>query len=232
VRGLYIVIEGIVGSGKSTQSELLSHYLSNRFPKRTIINTYEPGGSQIADTIRTLVQATEFEEEMTPWCDAYLYASSRAQTLSSIVKPSIEQGNIVISDRSFISSIAIQGCAQGLGSETVLNINKPLFDTAFPDIILYFYIPPHIGLSRIYDSKGDKFEKRAIDFYEKLVRAYDDISKYPIFKGKWQTICVEDKTVEHVHNDVRQIIEEYLDKLGIEGLSNEQTNSKQLELDY
>src|SRR3989338_5871436 len=116
----YIVLEGVVGCGKTTQAKKLYEHLKKNYPGREIILTREPGGSEIAERIRTLVQGTEFSEVMTPECEAYRYAASRAQTLRSIVSPTIQRGGTVISDRSFLSSMAFQGAARGLGTETVL----------------------------------------------------------------------------------------------------------------
>ena len=106
---MYIVLEGVVGTGKSTQAKKLADYLSTQYPDREIILTREPGGTEIAEAIRILVQATEFKsEEMSPLTDIYLYASARAQLIESLIKPALNRNAIVISDRSFCSSLTIQ----------------------------------------------------------------------------------------------------------------------------
>ena len=124
MKGIYIVFEGIVGTGKSTQAKILYDFLKEKNKNREIILTKEPGGTEIADEIRKIAQATKFNEDMNPVCEAYLYAASRAQSLRKIVKPALEKGSIVISDRSFISSLAYQGAARKIGIEKVLEINK------------------------------------------------------------------------------------------------------------
>jgi dTMP kinase len=106
---MYIVFEGIVGSGKSTQSKKLVEFLRQNHPEKEIIHVREPGSTPIAEDIRTLAQGKEWENEsMHPLTNAYLYAAARAQTLHTIVKPALEKGNIVVSDRSFLSSCAYQ----------------------------------------------------------------------------------------------------------------------------
>lgn len=105
---MYIVFEGMVGSGKSTQSKKLFEYLQVKYPERKIIHVREPGSTIIAQEIRLLAQSRVFEEEMDPICEAYLYAASRAQSLRHMVKPTLDAGGIVIADRSFISSLAYQ----------------------------------------------------------------------------------------------------------------------------
>ena len=112
---MYIVLEGIVGSGKSTQSKRLVTYFTSLFPEKEILLVREPGSTPIAEDIRHLAQKKEWADEvMHPLTNAYLYAAARAQLLHTIVKPALESGKIVISDRSFLSSLAQQGFAQGL----------------------------------------------------------------------------------------------------------------------
>lgn len=88
---------------------------------------------------------------MHPLTNAYLFAAARAQTLETIVKPALESGDIVISDRSFLSSCAIQGEAQGLGIDRVLEINKEAIAGVIPDIVLYLEIDIDLALSRTSD---------------------------------------------------------------------------------
>lgn len=106
---MYIVFEGIVGSGKSTQSRKLVEFLRKKYGSEKIFHVREPGSTPIAEDIRHLCQSTEWtDEQMHPFTNAYLYAAARAQTLHSIVLPALESDQIVVSDRSFLSSCAIQ----------------------------------------------------------------------------------------------------------------------------
>ncbi len=109
---MYIVLEGVVGTGKTTQAKKLHTYFQALYPEKEVIIVREPGGTEIAETIRNVVQAQLFTEKMHPLTDAYLYASSRAQSLHSLVKPVLDNGGVVIADRSFGSSLAYQGRAQ------------------------------------------------------------------------------------------------------------------------
>lgn len=120
---MYIVFEGIVGSGKSTQSKKLFEYLKEKYPDRNVIQVREPGSTIIAQEIRLLAQSRVFEEEMDSICEAYLYAASRAQSLRHLVRPTLESGGIVVADRSFISSLAYQGEARGIGLDRIMEIN-------------------------------------------------------------------------------------------------------------
>lgn len=186
--GLYIVFEGVVGTGKSTQSKLLTAYLTARFPNREVVWTREPGGSEIADAIRTVVQATPFTEAMDPLCEAYLYAASRAQSLRSVVKPVLERGGIVIADRSLLSSISWQGFGRGLGYETIIAINATAVDGMLPDVVLHLDLPIEQAMARTFDAAGDKFEKFPPSFFATCREGYAYARAQPAFRDRWCTI--------------------------------------------
>lgn len=113
----------------------------------------EPGTTPIAEDIRTLAQVKRWEtEEMHPLTNAYLYAAARAQTLQTVVFPALEKGDIVVSDRSFLSSLAYQGEAQGLGFDTVLSVNREAITHILPDIVFFMDIDIDMALSRVFDT--------------------------------------------------------------------------------
>lgn len=185
---MYVIFEGIVGTGKSTQSKKLHEYLCAEYIDKEVIWTREPGGTEIAEAIRVLVQGTKFEEEMDSICEAYLYAASRAQALRKVVKPVLEKDGIVVSDRSFITALAYQGYVRKLGVDTVLEINRHAVDGIYPDIIFYLDMPIKMGLSRTFDKDGDKWEGLGEDFFVEVEKAYAEVAKLPLFEGKWVNI--------------------------------------------
>lgn len=209
MKGFYIVFEGIVGTGKSTQSKKLLEEMKKRYPTRKVILTREPGGDEIAEHIRKAVQGTLYNTDMVPECEAYLYAASRAQTLRSVVKPILDSGGIVISDRSYISSVAYQGFARGLGVEKILEINRVAVDGLQPDMIIYIKLDPVKSLRRIFNKEGDKFEKENPEFFRKIEEGYDLLSKRPEFSKRWATI---DGTgdIETVYRRIMEKISESL----------------------
>lgn len=175
---MYIVFEWVVGTGKSTQSKRLQTYLQEKFPDKVVHLLREPGGTEIAEAIRTLVQATEFEEEMHPMTDAYLYASARAQLLHGVIKPALDKGDIVISDRNVCSSLAYQWRTQWLGIDKVWEINASAVEWVLPDYTLFMDMDVAMGLARTFDTEGDKRERKKQDFFDKVHAWYEELFSF------------------------------------------------------
>jgi dTMP kinase len=202
---MYIVCEWVVWTGKTTQSKLLVDYLRAQYPWQEVIWTREPGGTPIAEAIRTCVQGTSFEEEMQPLTDVYLYAAARAQLLGSLIKPALERGAWVVSDRNVCSSLAYQWWAQGIGMETVRRINSDAVLNVMPTKILFFDLPVEIGLARTFDQEGDKWEKLDKSFFEKV---YEWYTKIPEYTDLWRIYNRIDAngSVEEVHKRVIEMV--------------------------
>lgn len=207
--GKYIVFEGVVASGKTTQSKLLHEFLAKKYPKKQVVWTREPGGSEIADSIRQVVQATPFKEEMEPICEAYLYAASRAQTLRSVVKPILQKDGIVVADRSFVTSLAFQGYGRGVDTKSLLKINAVAIQNFIPDLVIYMDLPIEIAMQRIIDREGDKFESFGPEFFRKVEAGYAEISQMKMFNNSWLTIDGGGK-VEKVQAVIRHSVEHHL----------------------
>lgn len=202
---MYIVFEWIVGTGKSTQSKKLVEHLKNTYPQKEVIHVREPGGTHIAEAIRTLAQGTEFAEDMDPICEAYLYAAARAQLLYTVVKPALDRGAIVVADRSVVSSLAYQGYAREVGVDKVWDINRQAIISCLPSIIFYLEGDIEHAISRTDDAKGDKFETMGTAFFEKVAEGYQKVSGIHIFKHAWQTI--------DAHGTVEEVFERIIEKI-------------------
>jgi len=205
---MYIVFEGVVGTGKSTQIKKLHKYLESKFPDKEVIVTREPGGTEISEAIRNVVLGTSFEEEMEPVCEACLFAASRAQGLRKIVKPVLDKGGIVLADRSVMSSLSNQAYGRELGFEKVYSINKEAVAEFWPDIILYLDMPIDNGMKRTFDPGGDKFEKLDKEFYKKVEKGYKEMSQLPEFKDKWVSVDASG-TEEEVFNKLLAALEPF-----------------------
>lgn len=173
---MYLVCEWVVGTWKTTQSKRLVSWLQEQYPEQEVLWIREPGGTQIAEAIRTLVQGTSFDEPMQSLTDVYLYAAARAQLLGAVVKPALERGAWIVSDRNVCSSLAYQWRSQWVGMEEVWQINSFAVEQVMPTKILFFDLPIEIGLARTFDPEGDKREKLDRSFFE---RAYEGYTKIP-----------------------------------------------------
>lgn len=187
----YIVLEGIIGAGKTTVSNLLKQ----KFKKENIdvLFTREPGGDPVADTIRRLVQGDLFLDSMTDICTSYLYAASRAQTLPTVVGKALSSGKHVVADRSFVTSLSYQGVGLGLGIQKILDINWSIVKDYLPTDIIYLKVPTEISFERLKDdlkerAKDDRWEKESKDFFQKLEKGYEEVSQLELFKDVWHTV--------------------------------------------
>ena len=203
---MYIVFEWIVGSGKSTQSKKLVDFLKTTYPQKEVVHVREPGSTPIAEEIRTLAQWKEWENEtMHPLTNTYLYAAARTQTLHTVVKPALERGTIVVSDRSFLSSCAYQWEAQWLGIETILSVNKDAIEGMLPDMVFYMDIDVEASLARTFDAVWDKWEKMGKDFFTRIKHGYDKCEKLEIMENRFIRI--------NANRPIEQIFEDILSKL-------------------
>ncbi|NBS68536.1 dTMP kinase [bacterium] len=204
---MYIIFEGVVGTGKTTQSKMLQEALQGYFPKKEVLWTREPGGSEIAEAIRKVVQGTVFQEEMDPTCEAYLYAAARAQSLRAAVLPVLERGGIVIADRSVITSVAWQGYGRGMGKEKIMKMNAFATEGIAPDVIFYLRSNLEEALGRTFDAAGDKFEKFPKAFFEMCERGYEEIKSDLRFVSQWEDIDARG-TREEVHGRIMKRMQE------------------------
>jgi dTMP kinase len=205
---MYIALEWVVGVGKSTQTKLLTERLEKKLWKE-VITVREPGGTEIAQAIRTLVQATEFEEEMQPVTDAYLYASARAQLIHGFIKPALEAWKIVLSDRCVVSSLTIQWVAQWYGIQQVWDINKAAVGWCLPDIVIFLDLPVEEWLARTFDSEGDKFERKPTEFSLKIYEWNQQMFEFPPIQDRMVRIDAswsEEEVFERLKKVIRPLL--------------------------
>ncbi|MCD7728355.1 MAG: dTMP kinase [Clostridia bacterium] len=178
MKGKFITFEGCEGSGKSTQIRLLSE----RLTKEGIchIVTREPGGSDVAEQIRTVI-LNKNNSAMCDECEALLYAAARIQHLTEIVKPALDKGMLVLCDRYVDSSFAYQGCARGLGMEFVADINACALEQFPPDLTLFLDISPKAAFDRKHGADlNDRMEREGLAFHNKVYEGYLSLAeRYP-----------------------------------------------------
>ena len=155
---MFISFEGLDGSGKSTQAELLRARLEA--DGVDVVATREPGGTELGERIRDLVL---HGNHVTPWAEALLYAASRAQHVEDVIRPALERGASVICDRYLDSSVVYQGVARGLGLERVFDLNLAAVGGLMPDYTFLLQIDPDDVLARL-GGKHDRLEREGEAF--------------------------------------------------------------------
>lgn len=169
--GLYIAFEGGEGCGKTTQQGLLAGKLRLEYPGRGIVLTREPGGTPKSEEIRNVIFRMTDRETALPLTEAFLFAAARHQNIERTIRPALERGAIVISDRCYISSLIYQGIVRDLGWQSILKLNEWAMDNIFPDLIIYADIDPEIGLRR-KRGEANRFEEEDLNFHRKVRRGY------------------------------------------------------------
>lgn len=169
-KGIFISVEGGDGSGKSTQLANIKDYLEARGVDALFIR--EPGGTSIGEKIRDIL-LDPANAEMCAMTEAMLYAASRAQIVSEVIKPALSEGKVVVCDRFVDSSIAYQAYGRQMGN-AIWDINKYAVDGSMPDYTFFLDINPHIASSRI-DSRGegkDRMELQEASFRMRVYNGY------------------------------------------------------------
>ena len=203
--GIFISMEGPDGSGKTTQIELLKKYLNDKGYE--IIITREPGGTVISEDVREIILNEEYTN-MGYMTEALLYASARAQLVSEVIKPALDAGKAVISDRFVDSSAVYQGMARGLGVDTVYEINKFAIQKIMPDVTIHLDLPAKVGIGRKKEqAELDRMELETIEFHEQVAEGYRKLAA--LNPDRIYTI---DATlpIDIIHNKIKNKIEELI----------------------
>jgi len=181
VSGLFITIEGIEGSGKSSQVSNIIGYLEElSFP---CLATREPGGTQIADEIRSLLLESK-EEDIEPLTELLLYNAARAQHVSQVIWPALKDGTTVLCDRFCDATVAYQAYGRGLPLSQVIEINGLVCQGLKPDLTILLDCEVTLGLERSLQrlhkeqSLEDRFEKEDLDFHQRVRKGYLELAEH------------------------------------------------------
>jgi dTMP kinase len=164
---MFISLEGVDGSGKSTQAKLLAEALG---PETLLIR--EPGGTDAAERIRDLLADPALEID--PFAELLLFSAARADLVTKVIRPALEAGKVVVADRFADSSVAYQGGARGLGTSQVLSLTDTVIDGLWPDLTVLLRIDPEVGLGRA--AGEDRFEAEGVELQKAVAEAYDEIA--------------------------------------------------------
>ncbi len=165
---MFISLEGVDGSGKSTQARLLAEALGER-----TVAIREPGGTEAAERIRGLLADPQLPLE--PLAELLLFLAARADLTERVIRPALEAGRDVVADRFSDSSVAYQGAARGLGVGEVISLCDRATDGLWPDLTVLLKIDPEDSLGRA--AGEDRFEAEGLILQQALAMAYDEIAK-------------------------------------------------------
>src|SRR5918999_246421 len=168
---MFVTFEGLDGSGKTTQAELLRERLEAEWQE--VVATREPGGTPLGERIRQLVL---HGSHVTPWAEALLYAAARAQHVEEVIRPALERGATVVCDRYVDSSVAYQGVARGLGLERVLDLNLAAVGGLLPDRTFLLLIDP-ARLTERLRREHDRLEREDVEFHARADAGYRELAE-------------------------------------------------------
>jgi dTMP kinase len=168
---MFVTFEGLDGSGKTTQVELLRRHLEEA--GREVVVTREPGGTKLGERIRELLL---HGPDMSPWAEATLFAAARAELVERVIAPARERGADVLCDRYVDSSLAYQGIARGLGLDAVLELNLAAVQGVLPDRTFLLLVDPAVA-SRRTGRQRDRIEREDDDFRARVDAAYRELAE-------------------------------------------------------
>ena len=179
---MFLTLEGIEGSGKTTQINNVYRFLENK--GHNCVITREPGGTKIGRKIRSILLDPE-NKGMEPMAELLLYFSDRVEHVKKLIKPALAEGKTVICDRYFDATLVYQGYARGLDIKLITQLHELVLEGLKPDITLLLDLSPETGLSRAWEQIGNgsrsgdetRFEKEALSFHEKIRGGYLELAR-------------------------------------------------------
>lgn len=173
-RPIYIALEGIEGCGKTTHAALLAKHLGAQL-------TRENGGTQIGQQIRSLthgISNPDVNHPMHPWTEALLFAADRAQHIAEVVDPVLYRGQHLVSDRSYISSLAYQGFGRELDMDQLMSVNMIAVHDRVPDIVLHLQIDYETMVKRKKSGKLDRIEQEDEAFFKRVIHGFEVMKQW------------------------------------------------------
>ncbi len=216
--GLFIVIEGAEGSGKTTQVEMLRKWLVSEGLE--VVCVREPGGTQTGDKIRTIIKDPTLA--VAPETELLLFEASRCQLVREVIKPALEAGKVVIADRFTLSTEVYQGSVQGLPHSVVQFLNRLATDGVEPDLTVVLDVGGRVSRMRLglrvgdthqgflFNEQPDRIERRGLAFLTAVARGYRKLAR----RRRKTVLVAADRPPEEVHLEIRKRVARLLRATG------------------
>ena len=209
---MFITLEGIEGSGKTTQIGRLVEFLENK--GISCVKTRQPGGTLIGENIRSIL-LDPANSALAPLAELLLYMADRAQHIHELIRPALKKGKTVVCDRYFDATLVYQGFARGLSIELIRQLHQLLFNDVKPDVTLVLELSPQVGLERAWQQldsgqrSGDesRFEAEALAFHQKVRAGYLELAR--LEPDRFQIIDAA-QSRDEVFAAIRQIVSSIL----------------------
>lgn len=202
--GKFIVIEGLEGAGKSTAIAICQAFLQKH--NVDFVNVREPGGTPLAEALRTLVKASH-DEVIAPETELLIMYAARSQLVNNVISPTLTKGQWVLCDRHDLSSQAYQGGGREIAQTTLSSLANIVLKGLTPDLTIYLDIDPAIGLVR---AKGrgelDRIEKEHLSFFERTRARYLELAN----DDDSIKLVNAEQTMENVHQDILAVLENFM----------------------
>lgn len=200
---MFISFEGIDGSGKSTQIKLLQEKLESI--GKSVLSLREPGGTELSEKIRELLLHKDYE--LNSETELLLFESARAYLTNTVIKPALDRGKIVLTDRFFDSTIAYQGYGRGLDLDFIDKCNKFATQGYEPDITFYLKIDMNTSNERRIMNTKDRIENAGLEFYQKVISGFNQIAENN--PSRVITINAENN-IDIIHNEIMNLVNKKL----------------------
>ena len=197
--GLFITFEGGDGCGKTTQIELLDKYLRSK-GFNTLL-TREPGAKGLGVKLREIL--LNYDGEVSPNCESFLFLADRAQHVDCIIKPALEEGKIILCDRHTDSTVAYQGYGRGLDISRIENLNDIATSGLKPDLTIVLDVDVKTSMQRVGKEK-DRMESAGIEFFERVRQGFLEIAKKEPDRVK---VINSSDTIENIHKQILELVE-------------------------
>lgn len=197
-KGLFITFEGGDGCGKTTQIKLLDEYLRSK-GYQTLL-TREPGSKGLGIKLREIL--LNYDGEVSPRAESFLFLADRAQHVDCIIKPALENGVIVLCDRHTDSTVAYQGYGRGLDLEQIHNLNNIATNGLKPDLTIVLDVDVETSQKRVGAEK-DRMESAGIEFFERVRKGFLEIAKQEPERVK---VVDSTQTIEEIHAQILELV--------------------------